>query len=84
MGEIASLDPTILTGEAAKNVRTTASYNWWHGEEGEHNTCGRSIPKNEVKGRLLLDVVIIQCPTILELLASEDKTLLIWGNAELE
>jgi len=37
-----------------------------------------------VKGRLLLDVVIIQCPTILELLASEDKTLLIWGNAELE
>ncbi len=42
----------------------------------------KNVPKNEVKGRLLLDVVIAQCSTILELLASEDKALLIWGNAE--
>ena len=42
----------------------------------------RRVPKNEVKGRLLLDVVIIQCSTILELLPSENEALLIWGNAE--
>jgi hypothetical protein len=31
----------------------------------------------EMKGRLLLDVVIGQCTTILELLASENKALLV-------
>lgn len=29
----------------------------------------------------LLDVVVAQSATVLELLASEDKTLLVWGNA---
>jgi hypothetical protein len=36
--------------------------------------------ENQVKGRLLLDVVVGQSTAILELLASEDKTLLIRGN----
>ena len=36
--------------------------------------------EHQVEGGLLLDVVITQGPSILQLLASEDKTLLIWGN----
>jgi len=34
-----------------------------------------------VEGGLLLDVVVTQRATILELFASEDKTLLIWWDA---
>lgn len=37
--------------------------------------------EHEVKGRLLLDVVIGKSATVLELLAGEDKTLLVWGNS---
>merc|ERR1712012_799471 len=37
-------------------------------------------PENEVKGRLLLDVVVGESPAILQLLASEDQPLLIWGD----
>jgi hypothetical protein len=40
-----------------------------------------SEPEDQVKGRLLLDVVIRQGPAILQLLAGKDETLLIWGNA---
>ena len=34
-----------------------------------------------MQGRLLLDVVILESTAILELLAREDQTLLIWRNA---
>jgi len=34
-----------------------------------------------VQGRLLLDVVVLQRTAVLQLLASEDKTLLIRGDA---
>jgi hypothetical protein len=34
-----------------------------------------------VQGGLLLDIVIRQSATILELLSGENQTLLIWGNA---
>ena len=34
-----------------------------------------------MESRLLLDVVIGQGATVLKLLASEDQTLLIWGNS---
>lgn len=34
-----------------------------------------------MKGRLLLDVVIRKSAAVLQLLASEDETLLIWGDA---
>lgn len=37
--------------------------------------------EDQVEGRLLLDVVVGEGATILELLASEDETLLVWGNA---
>ena len=33
-----------------------------------------------MEGGLFLDVVILESSTILELLTSEDKSLLIWGN----
>ncbi|KAH8357067.1 hypothetical protein KR200_009908 [Drosophila serrata] len=37
--------------------------------------------EHQVQGRLLLDVVVGQGAAILQLLAGEDQTLLIWGNA---
>ena len=37
--------------------------------------------EHQVEGGLLLDVVVRQRAAILQLLASEDQTLLIWGNA---
>jgi len=39
-----------------------------------------SEPENEVKSRLLLDVVVRESPAILELLPGEDQPLLVWGN----
>jgi hypothetical protein len=38
-------------------------------------------PQDEVEGRLLLDVVIREGPAVLELLSSEDQSLLVWGDA---
>merc|ERR1712244_110574 len=37
-------------------------------------------PEDEMKGRLLLDVVVGESTAILQLLTSEDQSLLIWGN----
>ena len=37
--------------------------------------------QDEMEGRLLLDVVVGQGATILELLAGEDETLLVRGNS---
>merc|ERR1712243_319183 len=37
--------------------------------------------EDQMKGGLLLDVVIRQGPAILKLLASKDQPLLIWGNS---
>ena len=34
-----------------------------------------------MKSRLLLDVVITQCSSILKLLPSEDKSLLVWWDS---
>merc|ERR1719318_1355453 len=38
-------------------------------------------PEDQVEGGLLLDVVVGQGPAIFQLLASEDQSLLVWGNA---
>jgi len=38
-------------------------------------------PEDEMKGRLLLDVVVGESTAILQLLTSEDQSLLIWGNS---
>ena len=40
-----------------------------------------SQTKDQVEGRLLLDVVVREGPAILQLLASEDQSLLVWGNS---
>ena len=37
--------------------------------------------EHEVKGGLLLDVVVRKSAAVLELLAGEDQTLLVWGNS---
>ena len=37
--------------------------------------------EHEVKSRLLLNVVIRKSAAVLELLSSEDQTLLIWGDS---
>lgn len=37
--------------------------------------------ENQVESRLLLNVVIRKSAAVLQLLASENETLLIWGNA---
>ena len=37
--------------------------------------------KDEMEGRLLLDVIVGECATVLELLPCEDEALLIRGNA---
>merc|ERR1712151_287150 len=39
-----------------------------------------SESENQVKGGLLLDVVVRKSSTILELLTSEDKSLLVWWD----
>merc|ERR1712076_134315 len=50
--------------------------------EGLHEDLHTS-PKSEhkVKGRLLLDVVVGESPSILELLSSKDQPLLVWGDS---
>ena len=40
--------------------------------------------EDKVKSRLFLDVVVRECTTILELLSSEDQTLLVRRNATQE
>merc|ERR1711887_171603 len=40
-----------------------------------------SESEHKMEGRLLLDVVIRKSPSVLQLLASEDQPLLIWGNS---
>merc|ERR1712241_1388137 len=37
--------------------------------------------QHKMKGRLLLDVVVREGSSILQLLASKDQPLLVWGNA---
>jgi hypothetical protein len=40
-----------------------------------------SLPKHQVKSRLLLDVVVAQGPAVFELLAGKDQALLVGGDA---
>ena len=46
-----------------------------------HETKRDEGEQHQVESGLLLDVVARQSATILQLLASKDKTLLVWGNA---
>lgn len=40
-----------------------------------------SKTKNQMEGRLLLDIVVAQRATVLELLSGKDKSLLVWGDS---
>ena len=40
-----------------------------------------SETEDQVKGRLLLNVIVAQGATVLKLFTSKDQALLIWGNA---
>lgn len=37
--------------------------------------------KDEMKGGLLLNVIIAESAAVFELLSGKDQTLLVWGNA---
>ena len=50
----------------------------WLDLHGSHTSSSES--QNQMEGGLLLDVVIREGSTIFELLTSEDKSPLIWGN----
>merc|ERR1712038_256766 len=43
--------------------------------------CIPSQPENQVKGGLLLDVVVRKSSSIFQLLSSKDQPLLVWGDA---
>jgi hypothetical protein len=47
-------------------------------DEDLHTT---SKSEDEMKGRLLLDVVVLEGSAVFELLSGEDESLLIWGNS---
>merc|ERR1711963_451797 len=47
----------------------------------DKNLHASSQSQNQMKGRLLLDIVVRQGPSIFQLLSSKDKTLLVWWNA---
>merc|ERR1712188_157373 len=40
-----------------------------------------SESEDEMEGRLLLDVVVLEGATVFELLSGEDESLLVWGDA---
>jgi len=51
------------------------------GEGLDEDLHSSSKSEDEMEGRLLLDVVILEGSAIFELLSSEDESLLIWGNS---
>jgi len=51
------------------------------GESLDKDLHTASESKNQVKGRLFLDIIVGQGSTVLELFSSEDESLLIRGNA---
>merc|ERR1711935_678447 len=51
------------------------------GERLDEDLHSSSKAKNKMESRLLLDVVVLEGTAIFELLASEDETLLIWGDS---
>ena len=67
----------LLDGVRALNFKG----NSLSGESLDEDLHSSSKAKNQMKGGLLLDVVVGKGATVLKLLASEDETLLIWGNA---
>merc|ERR1711978_376844 len=51
------------------------------GKSLDEDLHSSSESENQMKSRLLLDVVVGESSSVLQLLASEDQPLLIWGNS---
>jgi hypothetical protein len=67
-------------------LKQSARVREWQDETSPHSRLDKDLhtttqSENEVERRFLLDVVVRQSATVLELLAGKDKTLLVWGNA---
>ena len=74
----------VLGTEGETSIASTADHlvavglTGQSGESGLDNTTTKA--EDQVEGGLLLDVVVRKGATVLELLSSEDKTLLIRGD----
>ena len=74
----------VLGTEGETSIASTADHlvavglTGQSGEGGLDNTTTKA--EDQVEGRLLLDVVVRKGTTVLKLLSSEDKTLLIRGD----
>ena len=73
---VLDLGLNILDGVSWLNVKGDGLTS--QGLDEDLHTTSKS--EDQVKGRLLLDVVVGKSSSILKLLTSEDKSLLIWGN----
>merc|ERR1711986_30506 len=51
------------------------------GQSLDEDLHASSESENQMKGGLLLDVVVGESSSVLQLLSSEDQSLLIWGNS---
>jgi len=80
----------LLTAVLGSCVKASVAFSANHlvavvllGKETQRRLDGDTTTKTQhkVKGGLLLDVVVRKSATILELLAGEDETLLIWRDA---
>jgi hypothetical protein len=61
--------------------KTQGTTNGLSGKRLDEDLHATAETKNKVERRLLLDVVVREGATVLELLAGEDQTLLVRGNA---
>ena len=52
-----------------------------HESKNKRKLAATTETQHQVESGLLLDVVVRQSAAIFQLLASKDKTLLVWGNA---
>ena len=67
----------ILNGVGLLNVKSDGLA----GESLHEDLHSTTEAEHKVKGGLLLDVVVLEGSSVFELLASEDKALLIWGDS---
>merc|ERR1711956_210368 len=73
---VLNLGLNVLNGVGCFNLKG----NGLSSQGFDKNLHTSTEPENQVKGRLLLDVIVREGATILKLLASKDQSLLIWGN----
>ena len=71
----------LLLHRDEANEEHVALHGGRYGHGVEVGSGAAAEAKHEVKGRLLLDVVIRKSATVLELLAGEDQALLVWRDA---